>query len=181
MLCKNNLMIILDTNIFPDLIKKYESPNLLQVLRDWLAHVVENISCDPKGDSIVLAVTAEILKDYQTGLSKAGHGKAGKIFTESIKKTTSFKYRLDRNRNIYLTLKKLNVASQPSHTIQDKYDIKFLNLINGIRDSAKFRNRFIIFATNDFTAGSDIERALVGKRKTCVEIGILNLEEAIKC
>ena len=173
-------MIILDTNIFPDLIKEYKSDNLLRVLRDWLSHVVKSMSCNPKGDSITLVATTQILKDYQTGLSRAGHGKAGKVFSEFFKSATSFRYKLDGEKNIYFTLKKFNSPSQSSRTVRDKYDIKFLNLINEILHS-KFNNRFIIFATNDRTAGSDIERELVGKTRACVEIGIPNLEEAIKC
>lgn len=174
-------MIILDTNIFPNLITRYESHNLSRVLQDWLTHVVKNINCNPKGDTITLVATTQILNDYQTGLSKAGYGKAGKIFSKFFKSTTSFRYKLDVEKNIYLTTKTFNVSGQHSRIIRDKYDVKFLDLINEIRRSKKFNNRFIIFATNDCTAGSDIERALVGKTLTCVEVGIPNLEEAIKC
>ena len=174
-------MIILDTNIFPDLITKYESNNLLHVLQDWLAQVVKNINCNSNGDSITLVVTAQILNDYKTGLSRAGYGNAGKIFSNFFKNTTSFRYKLDEEKNIYLTTKKFNVSNRRSRTVRDKYDIKFLNLINEILHLKKFNDRFIIFATNDYTAGSDIKKALVGKTHACVEIGISNLEEAIKC
>lgn len=174
-------MIILDTNIFPNLITRYESHNLSRVLQDWLTHVVKNINCNPKGDTITLVATTQILKDYRTGLGKAGYGKAGKIFSKFVKDATSLRYRLDKEKNIYLTIKTFNVSSQHSRIIRDKYDVKFLDLINEIRRSKRFNDRFIIFATNDCTAGSDIERALVGKTLTCVEVGIPNLEEAIKC
>lgn len=170
-------MLILDTNILNDAIDAYQSDNLKQALRDWAASIVQNMAHNLKGKTVTLVASAQVLKDYQSGLGRSGYGRAGKIFADYFVAHISQKVPINEDKSAHLTFFKIPPVAWAGNTIRNRDDRKFLTLVNQILTRRQLNDRFIIFATRDAPTGRGMEAALLGQRqRVSVEDSVRDLK-----
>ena len=175
-------MLILDTNILKDVIDMHQSDNLKQALQDWAARIVQNMARNPKGKTVTLVASAQVLKDYQSGLGRSGYGKAGKIFADYFVANISRKMPINEDKSTHMTFFKISPGAETNNTIQDRADRKFLALVNQTLTRRQLNDRFIIFATRDAPTRHDMETALLGQgRRVRVEGSVQDLARTIEC
>ena len=70
MICRGNIVLVLDTNIFLDILQEHDSGDILTSLRDWLVKTVVGAQCLLPRRSITLALSQRVVKEYKTGMGK---------------------------------------------------------------------------------------------------------------
>lgn len=181
MLYKKNLVIILDTHILKDIIDDYNSNNLIEVLKNWLTYVIQNMKLVPRGKRIGIVASTEVLGEYKNRLARSGHKNIAKTISDIFDQGTSRKYPIDKEKGVYLSIGKIHPDKNRKRVMRDKYDEKFLELINGVLKLRKWREHFVIVATSDTPTKQDLETELNAVERVSVEGSILDLEETVKC
>ena len=187
MLCKKNLVIILDTNILVDIVRDHKLDTLSQILKTWLTYIIQGMKCNPKGKRITFVASTQTLQDYKTGLMRSGHNSLGNMISGFFAKSISINYPVDKERNIYFSIKKISPATmippakKTKRVIRDKYDKKFSELIDTMLRLKKGNDYFIIVATRDAATRQDLTRTLIGERCISVEGSIRDLEKTVEC
>lgn len=161
MLCEKDIVLILDTNLFIDILSLSDG-NISSRVQWWLGEILREIDCEFNGRTILLMVTTEILQDYKTGFNKSGivRGQfpALKIW---IEKNTGSKIPITSgNDKMFLILHKMGASllvRDNNHRLSDKFDTKFLTLINTVFQSTRLKDRMILFASKDHTVINGLE------------------------
>ena len=180
MLCKNNLVLILDANILRGILEIQEQ-TLNRAVMCWLEQTVEVMECESKGKRIVIAVSTDVLKDYAAGMRGCRPGNTKAVIDNFFKKHPSRRYLIHHMRKIDLTIKKLQTIKIAHRRFKDRYDQRYLELVNAVCDYGRLHNHRMIIATDDTDAYSDLDRNLIGRKNITLVDNIPRLEEAIKC
>lgn len=157
-MCKHDLILVIDTNILGDIIKKGNSLTIQSRLDEWLLEIKNKISCYIKGRVITFVFSNDTMNDYITGFSRMNLKIFGKGLTILLDKGTFMSYNLETSRvkcryslrRISITHKKTKDKSH-RRKLSDTYDEKFVDLIYFILKQSKWANRKIIFASRDRT------------------------------
>ena len=179
MLCKNNLILVLDANILKGILKIQDQDLDMSITR-WLEQTVKAMECESRGKIIMIAVSTAVLKDYAAGMRGCISGNPKKVIDLFFKRLPGSRISIHRMRNINLTIRKLETVKIQRSVFRDKDDQRYFELVNAVCESDKLRDHRVIIATEDRVAYGDLDKNLIGRNITLVD-GIPKLEEAIKC
>ena len=156
---KKSIGLVVDTNILRDIIESSDpSITFVQQLVEWIKKIVSKTNPHPYDRTITLFANKQILDDYCTGLSHAGHKQVGKQIRHIFEKKIGNKQPVFRDDKIFLSLRiyKNQIGPTPRRRLSDRSDEKFLVLLDGIRDSKKWTDWAIIIASRDRTTFDEI-------------------------
>lgn len=180
MLCRNNLILILDANILRDILEIQEQ-TLNRAVMCWLEQTVEAMECKSKGKRIVLAVSTDVLKDYTAGIRGCRPGNPKAVIDNFFRRPSGRRDPVHSIRKIDLTIMKLQTVKITRRVFKDRDDQRYLELANAICTYSKLCSHHIIIATDDADAYSDLDENLLGRKNITLVGDIVRLEEAIKC
>lgn len=158
MIQKNNIALVIDTNILGDIVKEItvdtstieQSHDVKTVLVKWILKIIENMEKQPKGKKITIFASTNTIHDYETGLSRAGHKNISNNISDIFKRHTSRSTTIPKSQNITLSLRKFHVKPTTSKKrLNDKNDENFLVLSESIAKQENWKDYQIIFASRD--------------------------------
>ena len=162
MIQKNDVVLIIDTNIFGEIISSIQHDNLIQILKQWILTILNKMKKFPKGKKITIFCSSNTLNDYQTGFSKLGYDNIGRtvkmIFNNSLSRNTV----ISVQEKINLSLRKMpnQPKSKQTKRVSDKNDEQFLLLIESVAKLSTHKNYKILFASKDRQSSSTIKSIL---------------------
>ncbi len=182
MIQKKNIGLVIDSNILNEIVVT-DYGNIRTVLTSWIYSITEDMQDLVKGKIITFFVSPEIIKEYETSLSKKKHKNICKNLKYIMRKSGGI-IKHESNRNgIGISFKKYNIShSNRRKNIDDKDDEKFLILVEKILEKNNWRDRAIIFASKDRRSMPQIKKALVLQRgRIKFAEDMKSLKEVIRC
>lgn len=154
---KQNVGLVIDTNILSDIIGPFDIDKIDQRLADWIHEIILQSNPHPRGKTVTLFINKQILNDYSTGLSRS----TGK----RISRQALFRKKNIRNRKlvssdykIYFSIAEVRPQEESSsrRRLRDKSDEKFLVLLDNILNAQRWRDFAIIMASRDMASFVEI-------------------------
>ena len=163
MIKKKNIGLIIDTNILVDIIATSDHPTTFDKhFIDWIKKIILRIDTHIGDKTITLFANEDVIKDYNSGLSRSGIKRFKKQIRELFRKKTGSRQLVTSGYKIYFSLRKIpkgQTKSTHKYRLTDKYDEKFLVLLESILEKNKWRDWSIIMASCDNTAYDEIKAA----------------------
>ena len=160
MIRKQNIGLIIDTNILNDVIKSYASSDMLTLsLESWIKQIIFSMDRQPRGKIITVFASTDILRDYKTSLYKTRHKPIAKTILHVFDHAISQSRLVPDTENMRLSLRKVHTL-QSGQKLHDKRDQKFLDILESVLANRKWSDRAIIFASRDKSAMDDIKFSL---------------------
>ena len=159
---KNDIALIIDTNIFGQIISSIQCDDLILILKEWIRVILNKMKKIPKGKKITIFFSSDTLKDYKTGFSKQRH----KVISQTVKLVFeglhSNKVPIFKQEKIDLSLRKISIPANPKQArrVLDKDDEHFLLLVEAVSQSSAHKNYKILFASKDIQSSNAIEAVL---------------------
>ena len=164
-------MLILDTNILPKIISGQDSPRVDQIFSKWVKALCVGISPPPKGKVVTIAASSGMINDYKTGLRRCRYSKVAKTLKMIFNRSVSDVVETGGPGGVRLMLEKVAPRrSVSSMRVRDPYDQEFLDVVFHVVESKRWKDRKILFATEDQKLVQDAERALVSRNSKRVYI-----------
>lgn len=162
MIQKNDIALIIDTNIFGEIISSIQCDNLAQILKRWILTILNKMKKFPKGKKITIFCSSNTLNDYQTGFSKQGHKNMSKTVKTVFNQSLSYNRAISVQEKINLSLRKMPNPSKSKQTkrVSDKNDVRFLLLIELVAKLSTHKNYKILFASKDRQSSDTIKSIL---------------------
>ncbi len=157
--------MIIDSNILNEIVET-KSGNIVDVLMSWICDITDEIKDHVKGKKITFFVSQEIIKEYETSLSREDNEGVRKEFRQTINRHRGRLNHIPDRNNISMTITKKEIPhSNRKKIISDKDDEKFLLLAKKILEVNDWRDRAIIFASKDRKSMPQIQKALILHRR----------------
>ena len=159
---KNDVALIIDTNIFGQIISSIQCDELIPILEEWIRTILNKMKKIPKGKKITIFCSSDTLKDYKTGFSKQGHKSISRTIKLVFEGLHSHNREICSQEKINLSLRKISIPSKPKQDrrVSDKDDEHFLLLVESVSRSSAHKNYEILFASKDRQSSDDIKSVL---------------------
>ena len=179
MLCKKNLILIIDTGILKDILLSGK-PNMQEALQDWFEQTVCAMECNSTGKEIVVVTSRKLQKEYLSVLNR-GSRKYPKTVIELVFGRPPTKRSIWKERKIYLKIKQINPLSVTRSKVRDEEDWKLVALIKTVQGTSSWKHHHVIIATKDTETYDDLQCELLARSNTDVVDTMQRLEDMIKC
>lgn len=171
MIRTHDVVLVLDTNILPEIIGDQNASRIDRIFLEWVKTMCREISPPPKGKIVTIAASTDMINDYKTGLRRRRHSTVAKTLKTVFDRTFSRILETDGHGKVRLMLEMVTPrASASSRRVRDSYDQKFLDVVIYVAESKRWKDKKILFATRDQSLREDAEHALVFRKYKRVHI-----------
>ena len=159
---KNDIALIIDTNIFGQIVSSIQYDELMPILEEWIRTILNKMKKIPKGKKITIFCSSDTLKDYKTGFSKQRHKSISKTIKLIFEGKHSHSNPIYGQEKINLSLRKISILPRPERArrVPDKDDEHFLLLVESVSQLSTHKNYEILFASKDRQSSDAIESVL---------------------
>ena len=179
MLSKKSLLLVLDANVFADILCSSQQ-NWKQSLKYWFEHIIQSMEHLPSGKTITIMGSTEILKDYHKALCDREYSYAS-IIKFDLRKSITKKQPIYKEQHIDFVFMMMTPIQSTRRMASDRFDESYFKLINTVYARKKWSDRHIIIATKDTVTYNDMYNNFNKKDNTTIVDSIPRLEAAIKC
>lgn len=164
MIQKQNIVIVMDTNVLADIVERTSTSRVDRALVRWIQSILDEMNEMPRERRITFLVSPSILDDYKTRLFKRGCKPAARSLKMLFNKTHNFKITLSpSDQKIVLSFYKIS-TDNANVSVSDKYDRRFFGALQNAKNMRRWEDRAIIFASCDIRSLKQIRDSFTQSR-----------------